>query len=187
MTDRKNKTPQGTVDDITEGLTGLLGGVGDALSEMLKRLEEEGNGEFKREGVFNSDRGPIRAETGIRVSLAGKSFSAGTGTGPRKKAPEPVRPEKAESAPAAAEPRPVTIDSFWDGSEWTATADLPGATEADLEVSLEDGKLMVRTTGKRAYLGSTTVPENADYAQKSASLQNGIFEIVLPAKEPASE
>ena len=173
MTKNDGKRPEDIVAEIDARLGGLLGNVGSALAEMLEKLDAGADGEVHRNTVFDTGKGPVRAQAGLRVSLAGKTLATES-SGTHSPAPVKKKPE----APAA--PVNVALDSFFDGSIWTVTADLPGVSEDELEIGTEDGRLILKTTGKRRYHAELELPEGIDMGAQKASIFNGVFELTVP-------
>jgi HSP20 family molecular chaperone IbpA len=69
-----------------------------------------------------------------------------------------------------------------DGRVWRLTADLPGVARDDLELSLEDGLLVISAKARaRCYADRIAVPPGTTLAALRISLQNGILEIEVPS------
>jgi len=99
-----------------------------------------------------------------------------------------------ENAPALAVP---AVDISEDAAGYKVTAELPGMTEKDIEVSLTDRMLTVRgekrqemTETKQDYhltersygefRRSFTLPEGVDAAKIDASFANGVLTVTIP-------
>ena len=174
MTEKDKKRPEEIVSEIDARLGGLLGNVGAALSEMLERLDTDGNGEVRRDTVFDTGKGPVRAQAGVRVSFAGQSLARETRNGT---SPQPVRPDPETP------PKPTidaAVDCFFDGAVWTLTADLPGVSREEVLVEIADGVLTLSTTGRRRYHSKVSVPDGIDIAAREISLLNGVLELTAP-------
>ncbi|ARE42203.1 Gas vesicle protein GvpH, heat shock protein Hsp20 [Rhodovulum sp. P5] len=180
--DEKNKDRfRKAGEEIDVRLGDLLGDLGSALSEMMDRLESGQSQEVRRDYSVDTGKGPIRAETGIRVRVAGQEV----GSTRQPRAPRPVnRPAgkpaaRAEAAaPASPKPRPIAADIFSDGGQWQLVADLPGIDADGLTLSEEGAELVVAATGRgRRFEGRFTMPEGLGLADLSVSLNNGILEI----------
>ena len=175
MTDKDKKRPEDIVADIDARLGGLLGNVGAALSEMLERLDDDGNGEVRRDTVFDTGKGPVRAQAGIRVSLAGQTLSRETGV---PKPPKPVTPRPKTPQPAI----DAAVDSFFDGSIWTLTADLPGVSQEEVQIDVKNGVLTLETTGRRRYRAEISIPDQIEIEEREQSLLNGVLELTAPVR-----
>lgn len=75
MTDKK--TGRAALDGIDIRLGDLFGDLGAALTEMIERLDAGADGEVRRVHEFDTARGPIRAQAGIRIRMGG--IEAGRG------------------------------------------------------------------------------------------------------------
>ena len=71
MTEGRKKTGRMAVDGIDAGLGDILGALGAALTEVIGRLDQDGAGEVRRDFEVETDRGPLRAQAGIRVRMGG--------------------------------------------------------------------------------------------------------------------
>ncbi len=175
------KTTKTAFDEIELGLGGLLGELGTALTEALKRLD--GQGEVQHETTFDSPRGPVRASTGIRIrTLGGAARSAGgrrtdapinsPGAGPQQ-APEAKAPATSE-IPA----RDIVATILTDATGWRLIADLPGVVAGDVVLSEEGGEIVIRAEGRgRRYMGRFALPTGAAAKDLVLTVQNGILEL----------
>ncbi len=162
--------------DIDLKLGNLLGELGSALSEMIDRLDQGTTGEIRRDREFTTERGPVRAQAGIRIRLAGtevplKRNAAAPAATPDAAAPPP----RAATAPA---PRPIQAEVVDDGRVWRLTAELPGAAREDLDLAVEEGHLLITArTRTRSFADRVALPASTGIADLRVSLQNGILEI----------
>ncbi|MEL6207370.1 MAG: Hsp20/alpha crystallin family protein [Pseudomonadota bacterium] len=76
MADDKRRKIEETMADLDLRLDGLLGKLGGTLGEMLERLDSGETAEFRRDHEVQTARGPLRAETGIRVRMGGLEAGA---------------------------------------------------------------------------------------------------------------
>lgn len=93
--------------------------------------------------------------------------------------------ERLVAAGVADAARELTIEVFDEGDEIVAVADLPGLTEADIAVTVEDGELTVDgfRSGRR-FSGSAELP--ADVMQGWAiTTRNGLVEIRFRKRKEA--
>lgn len=186
------KDPKGreALTDIEAALEGLLGRLGGTLSEMIGKLDAGEAGEVRRSATFDTGRGPVRAETGVRIRVGGLT------TDGAKSAPAPVnRPDgrngtvraaagrgAAEAGPVAraeAEPREAVFETYTADDRWSASADLPGVALDDVSLRVEDGQLRLETTGPRRYHGAVDLPPRSDGDAMETVLRNGILEVSL--------
>ncbi len=87
--------------------------------------------------------------------------------------------------------------------EFHVSAELPGLTEKDVEVSMEDNLLTIKGEKKEekdekkkknyhlyerrygSFQRAFSLPENSDADKIAATVKNGVLEIVIPKKEPS--
>lgn len=177
MSGRRGKSGRDASQGIDLRLGDLFGELGSALSGLIERLDEGGSGEIRRDHRIETDRGPIRAQAGIRIRMGGLEARASEG--------DPARPRETppSSAPVTAPaPRPVEADVVTDGGLWRLTADLPGATMETLDVQVNDGQLLVSATARgRRYADRFDLPPGITRGDLRVSLENGILEIEAEA------
>lgn len=85
---------------------------------------------------------------------------------------------------------PPVTDVFEDAQGYLLVADLPGVSADKVDISLEEGKVVV--LGKRAPLvgdgpeqqlrRAFTLPEDVDVAAIQAKLDGGVLQVTLPKK-----
>jgi len=168
------KPTRSPLDEIEQGLGGLLGELGSALTEALKRLD--GQGEVQHETTFDSPRGPVRASTGIRIRTLGGAARPPAGRRPDApvNTPRSAPTEAATGVPA----RDIAATTFVDATGWRLVADLPGVAEGDITLATEEGELAIRAEGRgRRYAGRFALPPGAAVPDLAMTLQNGILEL----------
>jgi HSP20 family molecular chaperone IbpA len=145
-------------------------------------LSTEPQGEIRRDHEFTTERGPFRAQAGIRIRLAGIDPPKAN-LEAEKPAGAPARPR--ENRPARApEARPILAEIVDDGRIWRLTADLPGATREDLDLSIGDGHLVIAArTRTRRFADRVALPASTELSDLRVSLQNGILEVEAPSAE----
>lgn len=174
MTDDPKKRFRKAADQIDLNLNGLLGSLGDALNEAVNRLEQVADSDQR----FDLGKDPLRAKAGIRIRTAGLSARAA-------QEPKPVNPARKPPPSPAAKPatfRPLAMDLLEDMGSWLATAEMPGVTLSDLELTIDGDSLVVRSSGAAAYLGRITLPFPCQADQIGRALNNGILTLQLPGK-----
>ena len=103
--------------------------------------------------------------------------------------------------PRAAAPSYRTFDSSFerffntlgydvkqDEKTWTLTFDLPGVSREDLEITVEDRVVTLKTKpeAKRRYSAAYELPEDIDADATVAKLENGVLTLTLGKKQPVS-
>lgn len=172
------KTGKTAFDEIELGLGGLLGELGTALTEALKRLD--GQGEVQHETTFDSPRGPVRASTGIRIRTVGGAArpAAGRRTDAPVNAPRRETPQAAADVPV----RDISATTFADATGWRLIAELPGVAETDIALSEDGGDLVIRAEGRgRHYAGRIALPAGVAVKDLAMTMQNGILELAWRA------
>ncbi len=175
MTEGPKSGPKNTANTLDLRLDGLLGELGRAVSEMVERLES-GAGEVTREQSFDTGRGPVKAQAGIRIRMGGVEVQSDTAPSARR----PTQPA-AETPPSAPKPRDLTGTILEEDGIWSLSADLPGVSEEDLTLNAEDGQLIVTATARgRQYVGRFPFPEGLRTSDLTVSLRHGILDLTAP-------
>lgn len=172
MNDDPKKRFERAAEEINLNLGGLFGSLGDALNEMVSRLEDGKSGSVQRDHVFETPKGPVRAQTGIRVRMGGLDAGA---------APKPARPINPDrKTPAQTAPRDLAYDLLDDDDGWLLTADLPGVTLKEVVLDASPEGLTITTTGKRSYRAEVALTGGFALADIKINLRNGILELKIP-------
>lgn len=170
MTDRKG--PKDRMDEIQLGLGGVFDALGEAFSEVTRRLEEGQAGEVRRSYEVDTGKGPLRAEAGIRVRFAGADVT------PTSPSTSPVNTPKPAAPPEA---RSIDADILEDADGgWRLTADLPGVALDDLLLSQDGTQLKIETKGARHYRTEFDFPPGRRIEELNVHLNNGILDLSLP-------
>jgi len=179
----KKKDPKEVVSQIEHNLGGLLGALGDALGDMVNKLEDGAGGSVNRDMTIDTEKGPLRAHAGIRVRMGGLSGSDSENA--TSAPPKPVNPDRAKPTARAPSERPLSYELLEDGTGWILTADMPGVTSDEIDLRAKDDVLHVTTTGKRRYAAAITLGPGLDTAKITRSLRNGILTLEIPQGTPA--
>lgn len=180
MTKKRDDRFAQAAKDIDINIGKLIGNLGEAVNEIINRLDDGKSGEVTREHVFDTANGPIRAQAGVRLRMGG--LGGDTQAGPRR--PRPVNPDRtARSAPSVA-PRALDYDLIEDEDCWILTADLPGVSTDELILSQDGAVLSVATRGSRRYAADIKVASPFQLDDTAATLRNGILELRLPKVDP---
>lgn len=178
MSDDKKPRFQKAGEQIDLRLGDLLGELGSALSEMMGRLESGSSQEMRRDYTVETARGPMRAETGIRIRVAGTEMP-----GPPPGRPRPGnRPQRATSSTSEPPPpRPIRAEILAADGEWQLVADLPGIPREALTLVRDGADLVVTAEDRgRSYRGRFALPEGIELDDIEVSLRNGILELTAP-------
>lgn len=182
MTDsRFRKTGRAALDEIDARLTDLFGELGSALVDMIHRLDAGSDGELWREQMFETEKGPVRAQAGIRLRVGG--LDAGQRRDKRVNESTAGREAVHPAPPGKAAVRPVAAEIVDDSIVWRLTADLPGAARENLELSVEDATLVIAAEARgRRYAERVSLPPGTSLSSLVVRLQNGILEIEAPSR-----
>ena len=172
MTDDGKKPFRKASEAIDLNLNGLLGKLGEVLSEAVNRLDQAQTGDAAQN--FETPKGPARASASLRVRVGGLDQVRAN------VAPKPVNPSRKSAAEVR--PKDLTYDLFEDADVWILTAELPGVDMADLSLVQDNGVLILRTTGARAYQARIPMPCTTD--QITPNLHNGILTLHFPKGAP---
>lgn len=173
MTKNNKDRFQQVAEDFNLNLGNLFGSLGEAVNDIVARLDDGKSGEVMREHVFDTEKGPVRAQAGIRVRVGGLEQPQQ----PSKASPI-NRPRKPAAQPAT--PRSFSFDLFEDADLWVLSADLPGATASEIVLRAEGDVLVITTTGERKYAANVTLAGGFDVDRTTVSLRNGILELQIP-------
>jgi HSP20 family molecular chaperone IbpA len=171
---QKKKNFQKAASDIELGFGGLLGALNDAFGDIVSKLEDGASGAAERTMSFDTEKGPVRAQAGIRVRMGGMDVDAA--------APQPVNRNRVKPTPPATAPRPLEYDVFEQDGAWILTADVPGVTQDDLSLSSEGTTLSIKTVGTRIYEAAINLEAPFDADAIKTTLTNGILTLEIKKK-----
>lgn len=180
MSDRKRRPAQ-TGINIDLGLGGLFSGLGELIEQAAKLAEQaEQAGESDDEGrtIERTGEFKVRGLGDKAQGVYGFSIRTGPGgTAPRVQPFGNIR--KTEEGPVVADVREPLVDMFDEGEEILVVAELPGVSEAQISVALQDDILSVETTGERRYAKELLLSAAVEPGSLRQSYTNGILELRL--------
>lgn len=165
---RNNEDPKAKVN-LDLGFGGLFKGLGDFI-DLLGEMIETGQHEATRSGEFK-----IKGLNEKAQGVYGFSVRTGIGGAPRVERFGNIRATK--EGPEVADVREPLLDIFDEGDEIVVAAELPGASEAEILVDVQDDVLSVKATGKRNYAKEVLLPAAVDKASMRKAFNNGILEL----------
>lgn len=178
MTDDPKKKLREAAHEIDVGLNGLLGALGDAIGDMVSKLEEGNSGAVSRDHVFETEKGPIRAHAGVRLRMGGLDVGDTS-----QATPKPVNPNRAAAKPPnTPKPKALQYDVFEEREAWIFAADLPGVAQEELLLSHEGTRLELTTTGARLFTASVDLESAFDFDGIETRLHNGVLTLTIPKK-----
>lgn len=77
------------------------------------------------------------------------------------------------------EVREPLVDLFYEGEQIAVIVELPGVTDAEIQVLINGDVLAIETNGERRYAKELVLPAPADPAPLQRSYRNGILELRL--------
>jgi HSP20 family protein len=173
MTEPKKKRKAEEEIPIDLGLGGVFKGLGnfiDLLSDMVEKTEnvEETtrSGEFKIKGLGEKGRG-----------VYGFSVRTGIGGMPRVEHFGNIR--TTQEGPEVADVREPMVDVFDEEQEILIVVELPGVSEEEIRIEIQDDVLSLETTGDRKYAKEVLLPAVVNAAAIQKAYKNGILEIHL--------
>ncbi|SEA37070.1 Hsp20/alpha crystallin family protein [Rubrimonas cliftonensis] len=178
MASRDDKELRGreAIEEIDRRLGGLLGPLAEGLARIVDAAEKAQDADDgRREATVETSRGPVKMRSGFSVKVGGL---AGGGRDPARPVATPAAAAQPAETPLA-EPRVAEPhhDVFETETSWSLAAELPGAAEADLTLTLSNGRLTVETTGARRWRLSVDAPAWLTREALSTRLVNGILDL----------
>ena len=170
------------LDELQFGIRDLFEALSDAIAEVSTRIEEGETEEVRRNFDFQTKKGPIKAEAGIRMRMAGLEASAPSVSPTPSSA---KTPKNAANTSDNSTYQDLVYNVFENDNGWHLTADMPGVSKEQLMLNASGGELELRTNGQRLYAASVSLPEGASLENIACTLQNGILELSYSATEPA--
>lgn len=151
--------------DLFKGLGSFL----DVVSDLVEKADEikEKQGEFVAGKTASGE--PIRGVYGFSIRTA-------TGGGmPKVESFGNIR--ETEKGPVVDETREPLVDIFDEDGSVLVVVELPGVAEGEIEVSVEDDILALKTTGRRRYAKEILLPAAVDPATLTKTYTNGVLEV----------
>lgn len=187
MSDDKVKGKE-ALNEIGARLGDLFGAVRSAIDEIGKSGEvgrDAGAQDGRKDFTVDVGEGPIRATAGWRVRVGGLAGDADASNADFSS--DPIKTaSRDQTKPDTAAARECLVEVFDEADAWIMTAELPGVDAADLRVALEDGAVLVETSGARRYVHREAIPaalwSTLDQDGLESRLANGILEIRLPKR-----
>jgi len=170
MAERKKREAKGEAT-FDLGFGGLFKGLGDfidLLGEMIETGEEEvtRTGEFRIKGLGEKARG-----------MYGFTVRTGIGGIPQVERFGNIR--STEAGPVVAEVREPLVDLFDEEQEIVIVAELPGVSEEEIHIEVQDDILSLETTGERKYAKEILLPGTVEATTLQKTYRNGILELRL--------
>ncbi len=159
--------------NIEAGLTGIgtllswLGGVAGQLQDLAEKGKD---GVYEKQGEFAAKGGNARGVYGVSVKM-------GLGGAPSFQRFGNIQPT--EKGPAVTDVREPLADVFDEESEVVVVAELPGASEEEISIAVEDRLLKIEAKGEIRYAKEVELPAKVQAASAKKVCRNGLLEIRL--------
>lgn len=178
MSEKKPRPTQAGIH-IDLGFGSLFKNLGDLidmvsdLAESTEGEESEGEGrEVRRSGEFQ-----VKGLGEKARGVYGFSIRTGAGGAPRVERFGNIR--KTEQGPVVADVREPLVDIFDESEEILVVVELPGVSESQITVELQDDILTITTSGERRYAREILLAGPVEPGSLSQSYTNGILELRL--------
>jgi HSP20 family protein len=172
-----------------DGLTGLealaeigkrLGALPDAVKTAMQDAAggKAPEGSQQREFTIDTPAGPLKGVT----SMSFRTGSLAGGSGGRRSVPSAASRAERPRRPAAPDlqgAREPMVDCFDEGDDLVVTAELPGVRPDEVSLAVEDGALVIATTGQRRYRAVQLLDVEVVAASLAPELRNGILSVRL--------
>jgi HSP20 family protein len=176
---KRKKTEDGSID---LGFGGLFKGLGD-LIDVLGELAEKGETEITRTGEINfggtegkKPAGEGGEKKGLR-GVYGLTVRTGVGGIPRVERFGNIR--ATEEGPVVEEVREPLVDVFDEAQEIVIVAELPGVSEEDVRVEVQEDIVALEAAGQRKYAKEILLPAPVIASSLQKTYKNGILEVRL--------
>ncbi len=180
MSEEPNDKANRAAEDINLGLNTLFGALGDAIGDMVSRLEDGKGGTISRDHEIQTPKGPIRAHAGVRLRMGGMNV----GETVKPEAAKPVNPNR--NAPQDAKPpaaKSLSYDIFEEDDGWVLSADLPGVQREEFTLKRHESSLHLSTSGTRRYEAEVNLERPFDLDGIEVRLHNGVLSLQIPKGE----
>jgi HSP20 family protein len=173
MTDKKRKPTKPSVN-LDLGFGGLFKNIGDLLDQISDMADksETSEGEVSKSGEFD-----VKGLGEKARGVYGFSIRTGVGGAPHVERFGNIR--KTEDGPVVADVREPLVDIFDEDAEIVIVAELPGVSEAQVQVELKDDILTISTSGSRLYAKEILLSADVEPGSLRQTYTNGILELRL--------
>jgi HSP20 family protein len=173
MADKKRQPAKASIN-LDLGFGGLFKNIGDLLDQISDMAEkaETSEGEVSQSGEFD-----VKGLGDKARGVYGFSIRTGIGGAPRVERFGNIR--KSEDGPVVADVREPLVDVFDEDAEIVIVAELPGVSEAQVQVELKDDILTISTSGSRLYAKEILLSADVEPGSLRQTYTNGILELRL--------
>jgi len=167
--EKESKGPGATVH-IDLGLGGLFKGIGN-LVDLISEMAESGEAVSARSGEIKFGEGSeLRGIYG---------FTVRTGIGGIPRVESFGNIHETDDGPVVTEVREPLIDIFEEAERILVVVELPGVSQAEINITVEGDVLAVSTGGERKYAKEVVLPAAVAGGDITSTYNNGVLEIHL--------
>lgn len=168
----QDTSKRATEINLDFGFGGLLEGLGNLVKQVADLAEgDEGQG-VKREGMFRVK--------GLGEDTKGVwGFSIRTGLGGTTKVEHFGNIRTTDEGPHVAKVREPLVDLLDEAGEIILVVELPGVSEEEIHISIEDDILTLETKGVHAYAKEVLLPSPVLVDSMRQTYRNGILTLRL--------
>ncbi len=155
--------------------------VKDRLEQLREKLKQAGGKEALSDAEWRSGGVSISGSVRTRGILGEREYHMGTGMRPGKQPRPPKAPEPPEP-PEVVEP---AVDVFTEPHEIIVVAEVPGVGLSDLELKIQNDKVLSLSTypgARRGYRKDIELSAEVDAETLRTTCRNGVLEVRLRKK-----
>lgn len=155
--------------------------VKDRLEQLREKLKQAGGKEALSDAEWRSGGVSISGSVRTRGILGEREYHMGTGMRPGKQPRSPKASEPPEP-PEVVEP---TVDVFTEPHEIIVVAEVPGVDLSDLELKIQNDKVLSLSTypgAHRGYRKDIELSAEVDAETLRTTCRNGVLEVRLRTK-----
>lgn len=155
--------------------------VKDRLEQLREKLKQAGGKEALSDVEWRSGGVSISGSVRTRGILGEREYHMGTGMRPGKQPRPPKAPEPPEP-PEVVEP---AVDVFTEPHEIIVVAEVPGVGLSDLELKIQNDKVLSLSTypgARRGYRKDIELSAEVDAKTLRTTCRNGVLEVRLRKK-----
>lgn len=155
--------------------------VKDRLEQLREKLKQAGGKEALSDAEWRSGGVSISGSVRTRGILGEREYHMGTGMRPGKQPRSPKASEPPEP-PEVVEP---TVDVFTEPHEIIVVAEVPGVDLSDLELKIQNDKVLSLSTypgARRGYRKDIELSAEVDAETLRTTCRNGVLEVRLRTK-----
>ncbi|MEM1125592.1 MAG: Hsp20/alpha crystallin family protein [Bacteroidota bacterium] len=164
---------------LFKGLTDMVNNLTE-LSEKAEHLQQEAGADGER--TFRFDGLNINGLGKDAEGVVGIRIRTLDGGQPVVERFGNIRPT--DEGPEVADVREPLVDVFDEPTELLLVAELPGVSESDISLRVEDDILILETEGDRRYAKEVLLPAAVDATTLQHTYTNGILEVRLQKATP---